>query len=108
MKEIFRHRDPTVVHHYKTLLEVENIPIMVRNELLQMSGLTEIPIPEFYPNICVMNDEDFERARAILKAAVAEQETASGEDVPCPGCQEPNPGNFEVCYLCGHDLNPVS
>lgn len=108
MKELFRHRDPTVIHHYKTLLEVADIPIIVRNEVLQMSGITEIPIPEFYPNICVMNDEDYDRARTILKEAMTEQQTASGEDTACPNCKEPNPGNFEVCYLCGHELELAS
>lgn len=59
MKELFRHKDHAMVAYYKSVLEAKGIPVMLRNEYLAMSGLAEIPIPEFYPNICVMNDEDY-------------------------------------------------
>ena len=63
MRELYRHKEFSTVAYYKSLLEAEGISVLLRNETLQMSGLSEIPIPEFYPNICVMNDEDYEKEK---------------------------------------------
>ena len=54
MKELYRHKEHSTVAYYKSILESEGIPTMLRNEHTTMAGLSEIPIPEFYPNICVM------------------------------------------------------
>ena len=100
MKEIFRHKDFTTVSYYKTILEAEGISVMLRNESLQMTGLTEIPIPEFYPNICVMNDADYEQAWKILNRAMHTDAENSEIDIICPHCGESNPGNFDICFSC--------
>ena len=36
-------------NYYRSVLEDHGIPTMIRNERLTGSGLTEIPIPEFFP-----------------------------------------------------------
>lgn len=104
MKELFRYRDFTTVSYYNSLLQAEGIPTMLRNEHLHMTGLTEIPITEFYPNICVIHDEDYERAREILQDAMFKDEELSQEERTCPECAEPNPRNFELCYACGKEF----
>lgn len=105
MRELYRHRDHSLVAYYKQLLEAEGIAVMLRNEHLTMTGLSEIPIPEFYPNICVLNDEDYERAWHIMRKAMHENAEHSDEEVVCPSCGEVNPGNFDVCFSCQGDLH---
>lgn len=107
MKEIFRNRDHAIVGYYKTLLEAEGIPIMLRNEHITAAGLAEIPIPQFFPYISVINDADYEKAIEILSRITNENAKHSELEIICPSCGETNPGNFEVCFSCGADL-PVT
>ncbi|HEX5791161.1 MAG TPA: DUF2007 domain-containing protein [Luteolibacter sp.] len=101
MKELFREQDITRVHYYKALLEEHGIPTLIRNEFLTNSGLTEIPIPEFFPALCVLEDEDYEEAVGIIRDHLhADQENADKE-VACASCGETNPGNFDTCWSCG-------
>lgn len=104
MKELFRHHDSTTVALYRSILEQAGIPIMFRNESVTMSGITLIPIPEFYPNICVMNDGDYAKAKEILRKAMNDESDDAQAGVQCPSCSEKNPGNFEICYACGEAL----
>ena len=104
MRELFRHRDHTLVSYYKELLEAAGIKVLVRNEYLAMSGLSEIPITEFYPNICVLDDEDYERAWQVMHEAMHESAVGADQEQICPHCGETNPGNFEICFSCGKEI----
>ncbi len=108
MKELFRERDFTKVGFFQSILESEGIATIVRNEHLTSSGLTEIPIPEFFPALCVVNDEDYERAINLLRERAVENEKNADKEIDCPKCSEENPGNFDVCWSCGGDLKSVS
>jgi hypothetical protein len=101
MKELFRERDFTKVGFFESVLEAEGIPTIVRNKHLTMSGLTEIPIPEFFPALCVINDEDYEPAMEIIRKHLTENSIGVEREVTCTACGEPSPGNFDVCWACG-------
>jgi Putative prokaryotic signal transducing protein len=109
MTELFRERDYTKVGYFESVLEAEGIPTFVRNKHLTMSGLTEIPIPEFFPALCVMNDQDYEPAMEIIRKHLTENSVGVEREVTCDGCGETNPGNFDVCWSCGGDIaDPVA
>lgn len=99
MKELFRERDFSRVGYCQSILEGEGIPTVIRNE--QLTGLTEFPIPDFFPALCVVNDEDHARAIGILRDHLAADASAAEEEIACAGCGETNPGNFEICWSCG-------
>lgn len=104
MKELFRERDFTQVGYYQSILESEGIPTHVRNQHLTSAGLAEIPIPEFFPALCVVNDEDYNKALDILRRRKEENEKDADGEVICSSCSESNPGNFEICWSCGGNL----
>lgn len=104
MRELFRERDYTKVGYFESVLEAEGIATIVRNKHLTMSGLAEIPIPEFFPALCVMNDEDYEPAMEIIRKHLLENSVGVEREVACPGCGEMSPGNFDICWSCGGDL----
>ena len=105
MKELFREMDITRVSYYQAILETYGIATLIRNEYLTGSGLTDIPIPEFYPALCVTNDEDYVSAVKIIREHLTANQEHADEEIKCAGCGETNPGNFEMCWSCGH---PVS
>ena len=99
MKEIYRAHDVTKVCYYRDILEAAGIPTMIRNEHL-VHGVVEVPIPEFFPNVCVLNDEDYPQAWELLNTHIEANKAALGPDVSCPSCGEINPGNFAECFSC--------
>ena len=107
MKEIYRHHEMINVANFRDILLDAEIPCIIRNESLAMSGITEIPIPEFFPNLCVMNDEDEDRALQLLKDHQARMSAGSDLERTCPACQEINPGNFDICFACQEPLTEI-
>ena len=107
MKELFREQDITRVSYFKGILEDQGIPTMIRNEYLTGSGLTEIPIPEFFPALCVMNDSDYAKAVALIREHLIPHGKNADIEIKCLSCAEENPGNFEICWSCGREL-PVT
>jgi hypothetical protein len=105
MKELFRELDITRVSYYKALLEDCGIPTMIRNEFLTTFGLSEIPIPEFYPALCVVNDDDYVQAMMIIREHLTANQANADIEIACASCREPNPGNFEVCWSCGNSVS---
>lgn len=108
MKELFRDQDIIKVSFYKQMLEAENIDCLIRNENLTFSGLTEIPIPEFFPALNVVHDEDYQRAHQIISKHLNETEQLNrqteGVQVSCSDCGEENPANFAQCWSCQKPL----
>ncbi|QIF02708.1 DUF2007 domain-containing protein [Roseimicrobium sp. ORNL1] len=103
MKELFREKDFTRVGFYRGMLESEGIPTFVMNENTE-TMTTMVPIPEFFPALCVVNDEDYDIAVEVLEKNAVYGARQSQQQHVCPKCQEKNPGNFETCWSCGADL----
>ena len=108
MKELFREQDITRVGYYRTILESAGIATMIRNEHLVGAGITEVPIPEFFPALCVMNDEDYPKALELIKQQAAANEVGIDEETICQSCGETNPGNFHSCWSCERVLTRAS
>jgi hypothetical protein len=102
MIEIFRDANLIKVTLYQRALEAQGVATLIRNETIAM---TEIPIPTFYPALCIMNDEDYESSVQILKETIELERTEiKSPDVDCPQCHESNPANFETCWSCSGNL----
>ncbi len=61
---MYRDIDSAKVGLIDNILKESGIPTMLRN--WTGSGITEVPIPVMYPNVCVMNRSDIARAREII------------------------------------------
>lgn len=87
MKEVFRDCDHTRVDLRRSILEAAGILCFVRNAATHnaiVGGLAVafFPLPEFYPTLCVVHDDDYEEAMDILRGET--DATASDCDVPKP------------------------
>ena len=86
-----------MVHHYRNLLESEGIRAEIRNEILD-SVAGRVPFQETWPELWVVNDLDYDRAKQLIKGVPEESPSHSWR---CPTCQEENEGQFAVCWQCG-------
>ncbi len=101
MKRIYQAGNLQEAYLLVGLLAREGIETRVFNESAQ-GALGEIPFPQAYPEIWVLDDERADRAGEIIDAY--EQQQPTGETVACPHCRERNPANFDLCWSCGRSL----
>lgn len=84
----------------KELLEKEGIACLIRNEQL-FAAMGEIPFTECYPELWVVDDEVYPRAKMLLEGWL-KSEKAPAPWV-CPGCGEILEGQFGACWKCGRE-----
>ena len=97
MYEVFRDWDSAKVGLVDQLLKSEGFNTVLRN--WTGSNITEVPIPDLFPNVCVLNHDDFVRARQILTDYFQAPPQAM-EEWECPKCQEQVDGIFTECWSC--------
>ena len=98
MKKVYIALNLPDAHIALNLLAQVGIAAHVFNANAQ-SGIGEIPFTEAYPQVWVMDDEQYLRAKSIVR----EYKVAPTEHrvIHCPECDEENPLNFGVCWNCG-------
>jgi hypothetical protein len=97
--QIFTHGDRPLANLLKERLAAEGIVCLVRNDELS-TALGEIPFVECYPELWVIDDEVFPRARLLLDQWLAE--TAEDHAAwTCCKCGERIEGQFQLCWKCG-------
>ena len=83
----------------KDLLEKSFIPCVTRNEYLSIAS-GEIPFTECYPELWILNDEDYPRAKEVLDRWLAPQLETPGLWL-CAHCEEEIEDQFASCWKCG-------
>lgn len=79
MKEVFRDCDQTRVDLRRSILESAGIRCFVRNESTHnaiVGGLAVafFPLPDFFPTLCIVDDDEYEDAMEILRGEPPEAE----------------------------------
>ena len=96
MKMVYTSPNIIEVGLRRSLLEDAGIPCFVRNE--QISQMTVLRT-YMQQELCVLRDEDAERAAQILAT-----DFSGGVDAEslwiCAGCNEENEGQFTACWNC--------
>jgi len=83
----------------RAMLEAEGIACLLRNEEL-FAALGEIPFLECLPELWVIDDEVYPRARMLLEGWLS-TDAEGAEPWLCPGCGERLEGQFGACWKCG-------
>lgn len=104
MREVFTHQDFTRVGHFRSVLEEAGIVTFIRNEHTN-HAMTGLPSHLFFPTLCVLNDDDYEKAMELLQPLHVPPPWSP--DWVCPTCAESNPGNFEFCWSCTMERVPI-
>ena len=101
MKKLYVSQSLIDVESRKELLDHAHIPATIKNQRSAMLG-GEVPFVEVFPELWVLKDEDFERARTLLEdweRAVPVETTGWA----CPGCGEVHQKEFTTCWKCGQE-----
>ena len=101
MQKLFISSILVEVELFKEVLEQEGILCMIKNQ--QGSALAgEVPFAEVFPELWVINDNDYSDAQEILENWEQVQHTTA-TDWTCSNCQETLEGDFTTCWKCGED-----
>ena len=102
MVTVYRHHDSAKVGLLNGLLNSSGIETFIKNWV--GSNITEIPIPAIYPEICVLDESDKEKAEEILNEFL-NGKSEEGETWICSHCGEIVEGIFGECWSCGQSLD---
>jgi len=97
----FSHRERPFATLLKERFTTEGVVCLVRNDELS-TALGEIPFVECYPELWVVDDEVYPRARLLLEQWLAEAAEISPEWT-CSKCDERIEGQFQSCWKCGRE-----
>lgn len=100
MKKIFSAGSYIEAQLIRGYLEQANIDIKILNE--NSSGVPGSPhwaLP-VAAELWVVDDRQQAAAATLVKEYFAKQADVSTADWACDGCNESNPGSFEVCWSC--------
>ena len=107
MKRLFSANAPAdeaTLRMLKAALEDDGIACMIRNEQLTI-GKGDIPCTECIPELWVLEDRDYLRAKKIMDDW-KESNLATPSAWVCPTCKETLEGQFTSCWKCGKDRVP--
>ncbi|MDG1671234.1 MAG: hypothetical protein P8H96_10205 [Akkermansiaceae bacterium] len=102
MKEIFRLRVLHQVTRSRDVLENVGIETLLLNENL---SVTDAFFSEFFPNLCILNDEKFSKGVKLLGEHGEKMGKGAEVQVRRPSCGEMNPGDFDVLFSCHEPIN---
>ncbi len=96
---VFSYRDRAQAALIQEILVNEGIHCLLRNDQLS-SALGEIPFIECYPELWVVDNDVFPRARKLLDGWLND---SGNSDKPwiCQKCGEHSEGHFGACWSCG-------
>jgi hypothetical protein len=83
-------------------LKEAGLPFRIRNQALQ-GALGELPL-SVTPEVCVFEQKDVTRARAIVALFEHALRTPIVGELTCAACGETSPANFELCWKCRAEL----
>jgi len=96
MKMLFSSPQNQDVERLKDALNEAGIQCEIRNE----NAYAFFPGAEFYPELWVLNEGDFQKAAELRDALWKAQSTGANSWI-CPVCGEESDGQFTACWKCG-------
>ena len=98
MKKLTSSESLVTINHYKNVLDSEGIASVIKNAIL--GGIAgEMPLDQVWPELWVVNDLDYDRARQLLDDAISDESPHT--PWKCRKCNEENEGQFAACWNCG-------
>ena len=98
MKKCYAHENRVFVQNAKHFVEEAGIACIVKNEYAA-GGAGDLSPFDTWPELWVVDDNDYEQAVALLQKVFEQQQQAT--EWKCRQCGETNGPAFEFCWKCG-------
>lgn len=98
MKKIYSTDDKVMAGHLQSILEENGIQCWIKNQSLS-GALGELPPIECWPEIWIINDDEYDRANELVQSISAPL-TKQSADWICE-CGEVLEGQYQSCWKCG-------
>ncbi len=101
--KIYTSPDLPMVGNIKNILESYGIACTIQKQF-SSGAIGDIPAIECWPELWIVDPNEFERAKEIVNEAMNPQ----NENLPtwnCPVCHEIIEGQFTACWKCGTENN---
>ena len=98
---IYRAGTAAEAHLLVDELRQHRIETYVNNEASQ-GMLADIASSQ--PDVCLLDEQDWERAMVVVRQFAAAQQQVSQGVLICSACKDESPANFELCWRCRHPL----
>ena len=99
MIKVFEDFDVTLVGHYQSVLESNDIATFMKNQF-GTSGAGELPFVEVVPQLWVLNEADTGRAKALIKELSDPESSEQPQAWICLKCGTPQEAAFTHCWKC--------
>lgn len=99
MIKVFEDFDITLVGHYQSVLESNEIATFLKNQF-GTSGAGELPFLEVVPQLWVLHDGDEAQAKSLIKEIQDSPAGMHSEAWDCSHCGEPQEPAFTHCWKC--------
>ncbi len=104
MKKLYSTDDKVLAGHLHSILEVHGIQSWIKNQNLS-GAMGELPPIECWPEIWIINDDDFDPASDLLQSVLSPMKNKAPDWV-CE-CGETLEGQYSSCWKCGR-INPAT
>ena len=84
---------------FQEMLAKEGVTCLVKNDRLS-SAVGELPFMECLPELWVLDDEVYPRARLLLDSWLKQEEESSDVLWTCADCGEQCADQFVICWKC--------
>jgi hypothetical protein len=99
LKLVHTHPSNIIVAQARNALELAGVDSVIRNEY-SAGALGELAPIDVWPELWILRDRDYERAKLLLAQSVADINEA---DWRCRHCGSDSPATFELCWHCAGD-----
>ena len=99
MIKVFEDFDVTLVGHYQSVLESNDIATYMKNQF-GTSGAGELPFVEVVPQLWVLNEADADRAKVLIQELHDPESQQQVQAWLCPECSTPQEAAFTHCWKC--------
>lgn len=96
MRLVFSNENRFIVANARNILAHHGVEVVLKNEYTA-GVLGEVSPFDAWVEIWVVNDEDYERACAIIESSLSHE---NEPDWLCEHCNEVNDASFETCWKC--------
>ena len=99
MRKLYESSNLTLISIVNSTLQDEQIATLLKNIHPPAAG--EITRVNAWPEIWLMNDKDYEKAKTILITFMQQEAQADHNTWDCKQCNEIIEGQFNICWNCG-------